>query len=210
MTSQSPRSEPAACSSKRPLQRLPQSLCPRDDMATTFHPYFTFSQYSSAHRKVISAGLISLPFEQIICQSMLGAGILLVLWSTFSAVKAIYKQNDWCPVNRNFRKRIEQSTFFWGRGERGGEVLDFPFLPIINPKASFQQEKNLVSEQGRGEFLSSRHIPVKNTKAGFIKICPWGIYCKFFPSLKWCVLKHIPESFFPFLLYFSYAPKLTF
>ncbi|KAI5280034.1 Neurobeachin, partial [Manis pentadactyla] len=54
MTSQSPRSKPAACSSKRPLQRLPQSLCPPDDMGTTFYPYFTFSQYSSAHRKLSS------------------------------------------------------------------------------------------------------------------------------------------------------------
>lgn len=59
-----------------------------NDMGTRFHPYFTFSQYSSAHRKVSSAGLISLPFEQIICQSVLGTGMLLVLRSTFSAVKS--------------------------------------------------------------------------------------------------------------------------
>lgn len=66
----------------------------------------------------------------------------------------------------------------------GGKVLDFTFLSIINPKASFQQEKNLVSEQGRTQFLSSRHIPVKNTKAGFVKIHSQGFYCKFFPSLE--------------------------
>ena len=54
--------------------------------------------------------------------------------------------------------------------EVGEEVLDFTFLSIKNSKASFQQEKNLVSEQGRTQFLSSRHISVKNTKAGFVKI----------------------------------------
>lgn len=77
---------PNACSPQ--FQELPRCLCLSTDMGTSFYPYFTFSQYSSAHRKVRSAGLISLPFEQIICQSVLGTGMLLVLWSTFSAVKS--------------------------------------------------------------------------------------------------------------------------
>lgn len=35
----------------------------------------------------------------------------------------------------------------------------------------------------RTQFLSSRHIPVKNTKAGFAKIHLWGFYCNVFPII---------------------------
>jgi hypothetical protein len=50
------------------------------------------------------------------------------------------------------------------------KVLYFTFLSIVNPKALFQQEWHLVSEHSRALFLSSRHIPRTNTKAGFVKI----------------------------------------
>lgn len=50
------------------------------------------------------------------------------------------------------------------------KVLYFTFLSTVNPKALFQQEWNLVSEHSRTLFLSSRHIPRTNTKAGFVKI----------------------------------------
>lgn len=48
--------------------------------------------------------------------------------------------------------------------EVGRNVLDFILLSIINPKASSQREKNLVSEQGRTQFLSSRYNPMKTQK----------------------------------------------
>lgn len=48
--------------------------------------------------------------------------------------------------------------------EVGRNVLDFTFLSIINPKASSQREKNMVSEQGRTQFLSRRYNPVKTQK----------------------------------------------
>lgn len=48
--------------------------------------------------------------------------------------------------------------------EVGRNVLDFTFLSIINPKASSQREKNMVSEQGRTQFLSSRYNSVRTQK----------------------------------------------
>lgn len=69
-------------------QRHPQHLCLSNARDTRCPPHSTDSEYSSAHRKVSSADLISLPFEQIICQSTLGTGMLLVLSSTFSPVKS--------------------------------------------------------------------------------------------------------------------------
>lgn len=64
---------------QRAWQRHPQHLCLSNARDTWCSPHFTDSQYSSAHRKVSSADLISLPFEQIICQSTLGTGMLLIL-----------------------------------------------------------------------------------------------------------------------------------
>lgn len=110
--------EPTACHSKR----LPQHLCLCKDRAPDSTLISHSANIALCTEKVSSAGLISLPFEPIICQSKLGNGMLLVLWSTFSAVKSGIQIKWLMSCQYELQEEDQTEQFLLKKGWRWGKM----------------------------------------------------------------------------------------